>query len=295
LDKGVVSEQFIQLAQEVEIVTRNHRTPEQVAEGFISIAVESMANAIKKISLQRGYDVTNDALCCFGGAGAQVACLIADTLGMKRIFLHPYAGVLSAYGMGLADVRAIREAGVEKILDDGLLVDLQQLMEGLEVQSRNELEIQGGVEEKVVAKINLKYEGTNSILGVGFDVNVGLMRKEFEKEHHLRYGFVQGEKNLIVESVSVEVIQKMDTPEEALIKPTRELNQFPVPVETVRMFTHDQWYSAPVYRREDLQPGDIIQGAAIIVEKISTIVVEPSWEAELTERNHLQLSANGEQ
>jgi len=146
-----------------------------------------------------------------------------------------------------------------------------------------------------VRKVNLKYEGTNSVLGVDFDVNVELMRKEFEKEHHLRYGFVQGEKNLIVESVSVEVIQKMDTPEEALIKRTRELNQFPVPVETVRMFTHDQWYSAPVYRREDLQPGDVIQGAAIIVEKISTIVVEPNWEAELTERNHLQLSANGEQ
>ncbi|MEA5598509.1 hydantoinase/oxoprolinase family protein [Rivularia sp. UHCC 0363] len=296
LDKDVVTEKFIQLAQEIETATGNNRTPEQVAAGFIAIAVESMANAVKKISLQRGYDVTNYALCCFGGAGAQVACLIADTLGMKKIFLHPYAGVLSAYGMGLADVRAIREAGMEKVLDVELVGDLQGLMEGLEVQGRGELETQRSAEvnaeereEEVVRKVNLKYEGTNSVLGVDFVTNVVMMRKEFEREHQLRYGFVQGDKGLIVESVSVEVIQKMDTPEEALVKRVRGLDEFPIAVERVRMFSHDKWYLAPVYRREDLQPGDVIKGAAIIVEKISTIVVEPNWEAELTERNHLIL------
>ncbi len=296
LDKDVVTEKFIQLAQEIETATGNNRTPEQVAAGFIAIAVESMANAVKKISLQRGYDVTNYALCCFGGAGAQVACLIADTLGMKKIFLHPYAGVLSAYGMGLADVRAIREAGMEKVLDVELVGELQGLMEGLEVQGRGELETQRSAEvnaeereEEVVRKVNLKYEGTNSVLGVDFVTNVVMMRKEFEREHQLRYGFVQGDKGLIVESVSVEVIQKMDTPEEALVKRVRGLDEFPIAVERVRMFSHDKWYLAPVYRREDLQPGDVIKGAAIIVEKISTIVVEPNWEAELTERNHLIL------
>ena len=123
----------MQLPQEIII------TPEQVAAGFIAIAVENMANAIKKISLQRGYDVTQYALCCFGGAGGQVACLIANTLGMKTIFLHPYAGVLSAYGMGLADVRAIREVGVEKPLNQPLIPTLQQLMESLETQAKNEL------------------------------------------------------------------------------------------------------------------------------------------------------------
>lgn len=290
LDKDVVTEKFIQLAKEIETATGNHRTPEQVAAGFISIAVESMANAIKKISLQRGYDVTNYALCCFGGAGAQVACLIADTLGMKKIFLHPYAGVLSAYGMGLADVRAIKEAGVEKVLNDELLEELRGLMSGLENQAKRELETKRSVEEEVVRKVNLKYEGTNSVLGIDFNLDLGMMRGEFEREHKLRYGFVQADKNLIVESVSVEVIQKMDTPEEALITRSRGLDEYPVFVETVQMFTGDKWYSAPVYRREDLQPGDIIQGAAIIVEKISTIVIEPNWEAQLTERNHLQLS-----
>ena len=306
LDKDVVTEKFIQLAQDIEAATGNKPTPEQVAAGFIAIAVESMANAVKKISLQRGYDVTNYALCCFGGAGAQVACLIADTLGMKKIFLHPYAGVLSAYGMGLADVRAIREAGVEKVLDVELLGELRGLMERLESQGRGELVTQTQPAEagfvcvapgfslrdnnkEVLRKVNLKYEGTNSILGVDFVADVEMMREEFEREHKLRYGFVQSEKNLIVESVSVEVIQKMDTPEEALIKRSRGLDEFPIAVETVQMFTHDKWYSAPVYRREDLQPGDIIQGAAIVVEKISTIVVEPNWQAELSDRNHLIL------
>ncbi len=292
LDKDVVTKKFIQLAQDIEAATGNNRTPEQVAAGFIAIAVESMANAVKKISLQRGYDVTNYALCCFGGAGAQVACLIAETLGMKKIFLHPYAGVLSAYGMGLADVRAIREAGVEKVLDVELLGELRGLMERLESQGRGELETQSAEvnqEEEVVRKVNLKYEGTNSVLGIDFVADVEMMREEFEREHKLRYGFVQADKNLIVESVSVEVIQKMDTPEEALVKRSRGLDEFPIAVETVQMFTKDKWYWAPVYRREDLQPGDVIQGAAIVVEKISTIVVEPNWEAELTERNHLIL------
>lgn len=295
LDKDVVTEKFIQLAEEIQTATGNNRTPEQVAAGFIFIAVESMANAIKKISLQRGYDITNYVLCCFGGAGAQVACLIADTLGMKKIFLHPYAGVLSAYGMGLADVRAIREAGVEKILDEELLEKLQELMERLEGEGRNELQTQRTAEvnpeerKEVVKKVNLKYEGTNSILGVDFVGDVGLMRGEFEKEHKLRYGFIQGEKRLVVESVSVEVVQEMETPEEALIVRTRELNEFPPTVEVVNMFTDDKWYSAPVYQRDDLQPGDTIKGAAIIVEKISTIVVESNWEAKLTERNHLIL------
>ncbi|MBW4478895.1 MAG: hydantoinase/oxoprolinase family protein [Tolypothrix brevis GSE-NOS-MK-07-07A] len=299
LDKDIVIDKFTELAQEIEAVTKNARTPEQVAAGFIAIAVENMANAVKKISLQRGYDVTQYVLCCFGGAGAQVACLIADTLGMKKIFLHPYAGVLSAYGMGLADVRAIREQGVEQPLIQALIPLLQKLMGSLEVQGREEFETQsnaeesaevrGGYEEELVRKVNLKYEGTNSILAVNFDLDVVRMREEFEVEHKSRYGFIQLEKSLIIESISVEVIQKMDTPEEPLIIRKRPLDEIPTSVETVRMFSADKWHDTPVYRREDLQPEDSISGPAIIVEKISTIVVEPLWKARLTERNHLIL------
>ncbi|MFN6516245.1 MAG: hydantoinase/oxoprolinase family protein [Nostoc sp. CreGUA01] len=288
LDKDIVIQKFRQLAQDIIFATGNHCTPEQVAAGFMAIAVENMANAIKKISLQRGYDVTQYVLCCFGGAGGQVACLIADTLGMKKIFLHPYAGVLSAYGMGLADVRAIRESGVEQPLNSGLITKLQHLIEYLENQARSEIK-EARSQVEVVRKSNLKYEGTNSILTVNFVDDVGVMQQEFGIEHKSRYGFIQSEKTLIVESVSVEVIQKMDTPEEPLITRTRSINEPPKSVEIVQMFTADKWHDTPVYRREDLQPEDRINGTAIIVEKISTIVVEPNWEARLTERNHLIL------
>ncbi|MEH2103569.1 MAG: hydantoinase/oxoprolinase family protein [Nostoc sp.] len=288
LDKDTVIQQFTQLAQDIQAATLNHFTPEAVASGFIAIAVENMANAIKKISMQRGYDVSQYVLCCFGGAGGQVACLIADTLGMKKIFLHPYAGVLSAYGMGLADVRAIREGGVEQPLNQVLIPQLQQLMAYLETQARSEID-EALSQVEVIRKANLKYEGTNSTLTVNFTDNVVLMRQEFETEHQSRYGFIQLEKNLIVESASVEVIQKMDTPEEPLIIRTRPLDEDPVSVETVKMFTADRWYDTPVYRREDLQPEDIINGPAIVVEKISTIVVEPNWQARLTTKNHLIL------
>lgn len=288
LDKDTIIEQFTQLAQDIQAATLNHCTPEQVAAGFIAIAVENMANAIKKISLQRGYDVSQYVLCCFGGAGGQVACLIADTLGMKKIFIHPYAGVLSAYGMGLADVRAIREGGVEQPLTQALIPKLHQLMEDLETQAKNEIdELLSQVE--IVRKVNLKYQGTNSNLTVSFADNVVLMRQEFEVEHKSRYGFIQLEKTLIVESASVEVIQKMDPPEEPLIIRTRPLDEVPTSVETVKMFSTDRWHDTPIYRREDLQPEDKINGPAIIVEKISTIVVEPNWNARLTECNHLIL------
>ncbi|MBD2561992.1 MULTISPECIES: hydantoinase/oxoprolinase family protein [Nostoc] len=288
LDKDTVIQKFTQLAQDIQGATLNHCTPEQVAAGFIAIAVENMANAIKKISLQRGYDVSQYVLCCFGGAGGQVACLIADTLGMKKIFLHPYAGVLSAYGMGLADVRAIREKGVEQPLNQALIPKLEQLMEYLETQARSEIN-EANAQTEIVQKVNLKYEGTNSTLTISFADDVGLMRQEFEVEHKSRYGFIQLEKTLIVESVSVEVIQKMETPEEPLITRSCPLDKAPVSVEIVRMFTADKWHDTPVYRREDLQPEDSINGPAIVVEKISTIVVEPNWQARLTERNHLIL------
>ena len=297
LDQDIVAKKFAQLAQEITAVTGDTRTPEQVAAGFIAIAVENMANAIKKISLQRGYDVSQYVLCCFGGAGGQVACLIADTLGMQKIFLHPYAGVLSAYGMGLADIRAIREGGVEKSLRPELIPQLVQLMSSLETQGRSEQNNQGSSQrlegEEVVQKVNLKYEGTNSTLTVDFSSDVVEMQQEFETEHKSRYGFIQSEKGLIVESVSVEVIQKMDTPDEPLMIRTRSRNEPPIPVETVQMFTGEKWCDTPIYRREDLQPEDKITGSAIIVEKISTIVVEPNWEATLTERNHLVLQRQG--
>ncbi|WGV24291.1 hydantoinase/oxoprolinase family protein [Halotia branconii] len=290
LDKNIVLEKFTQLVEEIATVTGNYRTPEQVAAGFIAIAVENMANAIKKISLQRGYDVTKYVLCCFGGAGGQVACLIADTLGMKQIFLHPYAGVLSAYGMGLADVKATRVRGLEQPLNQALIPQIMQLMESLETQARSEItQDKSSAEAEVIQKMNLKYEETNSILSVDFNEDIMMLQTAFTNEHKSRYGFIQPDKSLIVESISVEVIQKMDTPEEPSITHTRPVNSALQPLEIVKMFTANKWHDTPVYRREDLQPGDWINGAAIIVEKISTVVVEPNWQARLNEHNHLIL------
>lgn len=289
LDKEIVIEKFTELAKHIASVTKNYRSPEQVASGFMSIAVENMANAIKKISLQRGYDVSKYVLCCFGGAGGQVACLIADTLGMKKIFLHPFAGVLSAYGMGLADVRTTKITGIEQPLQQELIPQIQEIMTSLENQCRQELNIEKTQIVELVKKINLKYTGTNSILTVDFSLDVVGMRQKFEIEHQTRYGFIQAEKTLIVESISVELIQKMETTEEPLITRTRPQNVEPTLRETVKMFSNNQWYDTPVYYREDLQPGDQINGTGIIVEKISTIVIEANWKAIVTERNHLIL------
>ncbi|MBD3562344.1 hydantoinase/oxoprolinase family protein, partial [Planktothrix sp. FACHB-1355] len=263
LDAEVVRQKFAQLAAEIG----GESKPEEVAAGFLAIAVDKMANAIKKISLQRGYDVSEYTLCCFGGAGGQHACLIADALGMKQVFLHPYAGVLSAYGMGLADVRVIREKAVEAKLSEELLPLLQQVLEELVTEGKEELNRTGKMpvpqDTQVFCKLHLRYEGTDSSLIVDFGDVVG-MRQLFEEAHRQRYGFIMSEKLLIVEAVSVEVVGKTDVPAESLIasKTTESASS----IATVKMYAADAWQETPVYKREDLQPGDGIFGPAIIVE-----------------------------
>ena len=277
LDKEIVLTKFEELAQEVA-ATGRETTPEQIAAGFIAIAVNSMANAIKKISLQRGYDVTEYVLCCFGGAGAQVACLIADTLGMSKIMIHPYAGVLSAYGIGLADLRTTKVESVEMALTPEAMPQLQSLFESL-------ADAKTGTE--TLRKLNLKYAGTNSTIAIAFQKDLAAIKEDFSQAHYTRYGFTQPQKDLVVESASVELITKMEVPQEATVTSTR--SQSLAPIETVRMFANDKWHNAKVYRREELQPSDCIKGAAIIVEPISTIVIEPHWQATVSDRNYLIL------
>lgn len=287
LDAEVVRRKFAALVEEIA----DNRTPEQVAAGFLAIAVEKMASAIKKISLQRGYDVSEYTLCCFGGAGGQHACLIADALGMKQVFIHPYAGVLSAYGMGLADVRVIRERAVEAQLSENLVPTLDQLLTELEAKGKEELNRRGAEdaeerEVEVLRKVHLRYEGTDSSLVVDFG-DAAAMRERFELFHRQRYGFIVEKKALIVEAVSVEVVGKNDVPDEKVI--SRTSDEQAVPVATVPMYTVEAWHETPVYKREDLQPGDCIYGPALIIEATGTNVIEPSWQAEVTERNHLIL------
>jgi 5-oxoprolinase (ATP-hydrolysing) len=286
LDREIVLAKFTQLAETIATATGNHSTPQKVASGFMAIAIANMANAIKKISLQRGYDVTNYILCCFGGAGAQVACLVANTLGMTKILIHPYAGVLSAYGIGLADIRVNQVESVEKTLNSPLMNQLESLFKSL-AEKANLKQQTNNIE--IIRKVNLKYSGTNSTLTIDFNDDIAVLREVFATEHKTRYGFIQLDKDLVVESASVELVQKIATPEEVIIKRKRLQQQLPKPIEIVKMFAQDRWHDAQVYRREDLQPEDCIKGAAIIVEPISTIVIEPNWKATVSDRNYLIL------
>jgi 5-oxoprolinase (ATP-hydrolysing) len=249
----------------------------------MAIAVANMANAIKKISLQRGYDVTRYVLCCFGGAGAQVACLVADNLGISKISIHPYAGVLSAYGIGLADISTTKVESVEMNLTAEIMPELESLFASL-----SDTDITP--DTQVIKKVNLKYTGTDSTLTVNFNHKLAIMEQDFATEHQTRYGFIQPGKELVIESISAELIQPMDTPEEVIITRTRSITEPPKAIETVSMFAADSWHDARIYRREDLQPQDCISGAAIIVEPISTIVIEPHWQATVSDRNYLEIT-----
>ncbi len=168
LDAAVVREKFAALAAEVTAATGRPRSAEEVAAGFLEIAVENMANAIKHISVQRGYDVTGYTLCCFGGAGGQHACLVADALGMTRVLLHPFAGVLSAYGMGLADVRALKQRAVEARLSGAALAALADAFAALDAAARDEVAAQGIPAARIdlTRTLHLKYEGTDTTLAI---------------------------------------------------------------------------------------------------------------------------------
>ncbi len=271
-----------------EMATKVGRSAEVVAEGFINIAVQQMANAIKKISVARGYDVTRYTLQCFGGAGGQHACLVADALGMTRVFIHPLAGVLSAYGMGLADQNVIREQAVEVRLSQEALVDIGKKLTTLTNAARSELERQQVSKGQVVVhqRVHVKYEGTDTALIVPLG-DLQSIQAAFERAYQQRFAFLMQGKALVVEAVSVEAIVKGDAPAElrhalhtARIVPTRE---------TVRMYCSGQWHETALVVREDMHAGDIVVGPAIIAEKNATTVVEPGWEANLTALDHLVL------
>lgn len=296
LDTEVVQQKFSQLAIEIAQKTGSRPTPEQVAEGFLAIAIDKMANAIKKISVQRGYDVTQYTLCCFGGAGGQHACLIAEALGMTQIFLHPYAGVLSAYGIGLADVRSLKEKAVEVQLTPEAIPDLEQILSELATEGQAEMRQQGLDPAQIYTlfKVHLRYVGTDSALVVDYgdwaqeaSGRCQALRDRFEQAYQQRYGFSMANKALIVEAVSVEVVGQTGDHQEPVLTSGRTTPLSAI--ATVRLYTKGTWHEAPVHQRSDLRPGDRITGAALILEPTGTNVIEPGWSAQLTERNHLIL------
>lgn len=288
LDADVVRAQFGALA------VQTGRAPEEVAHGFIQIAVQQMANAIKKISVARGYDVTRYTLQCFGGAGGQHACLVADALGMAQVFVHPLAGVLSAYGMGLADQNVIREQTVECTLAPEALAGIEATLDALASTARAELQRQqaGAGAAVVHRRVHVRYEGTDSALVVPFGTQAEITAT-FENAYRQRFSFLMQGKGLVVEAVSVEAVLPGDAPMEPrhAVHPRREVPRR----STVRMYTvgtsgAPAWHDAALVVREDLRPGDVIPGPAIIAEKNATTVVEPGWQAQLTDLDHLLLN-----
>ncbi|MCX7660907.1 MAG: hydantoinase B/oxoprolinase family protein [Caldimonas manganoxidans] len=288
LDREVVVQKFTAMAADIEAATGVKRSPEEVAEGFIDIAVGSMANAIKKISVARGYDVTGYTLQCFGGAGGQHACLVADALGMTRVFIHPLAGVLSAYGMGLAEQRVLREAAVERPLHEAELPALTAQVDALAQQAREELLAQGvGARHvHIEPRVRVRYEGTDTALSVPLGT-VAQIRAAFEAAYRQRFAFLMQGRGLVVEAVSVEAVGAGAAPAE----PRHGVHaEAPAPVAAqVRMFSGGRWWPASLVLREQTRPGHVIDGPAIIAERNATTVVEPGWQARVTAHDHLVL------
>ncbi|NMM44578.1 5-oxoprolinase [Rhodospirillaceae bacterium KN72] len=288
LDPEAVRVKFEALAAEVEKATGTKRTPEEIADGFLKIAVENMANAIKKISVQRGYDVTEYALQCFGGAGGQHACLIADTLGMTKVLIHPFAGVLSAYGMGLADIRAMRERSVEQPLDDTLLDRLTAELDTMADQAEQELKDQDVPEDHrtILRKVHIRYDGSDTAIEVPFGP-LPEMDAAFKEAYRSRFGFLMGSKGLVASALSVEAIGRtFDLSADALAAAGDAVS----PVETVTAFMGGKEVQAPVYDRDVMVPGQKVKGPAILIERTGTNIIEPGWEAELTAIGNIVLT-----
>lgn len=283
LDRHVVVSKFEQIAEQSGV-----SSPEEVAEGFLKIAVENMANAVKKISVQRGYDITKYALTCFGGAGGQHACAVADVLGMKTVIIHHFSGILSAYGMGLADIKAARQKNIEKVLNEGLCSDITETLGQLKQETESEL-LGQGVELssiKTRSNIHLKYAGTDTSIDVPFD-DATTMRKLFEQTHKEQFGFIMPETDLIVELFEVESfgggMGNIETP-------SKNITTAPNCLRLSKFFSNGSWQEANIYRRSELKPGHKIIAPAIIVEDIGTIIVEPGWQALVNEYGHVILN-----
>ena len=289
LDADIVQEKFTALSQKIRDATGDARDPVEVAEGFLRIAVENMANAIKEISIQRGYDVTEYTLCSFGGAGGQHACQVADALGVTRIFVHPLAGVLSAYGMGLADLTAMREKSVEGRLAPTLMRSTDAVLADLAADAVAELRGQDVPEDAIELRrrAHIRYEGTDAALVVAYGA-LDEVIANFEAAHRQRYGFIVPEKGHIVEALSVEAIGRMGEVEDPEL-PAGGRAKAP-PLGRVTFHSGGAAHAAPVYDRDALAPGARIDGPAIIIEATGTNVVEPGWRAEFTSHGHLILT-----
>src|SRR5271165_4971978 len=308
LDGDIVARRFADMAQLITASTGRPTRPEQVAAGALQIAVGSMANAVKRISVMRGYDVSGYTLQCFGGAGGQHACQVADALGMTRVFIHPLAGVLSAYGMGLADQIALREMAVEHELNEAGLEAARALALRLRDATRAELEAQdldvGAL--RTVWRAQLRYQGTDTALSVDLPMQstppeaLAALRESFAASYRRRFAFLMPNHSLVIESVTVECIAPGATApgaaadRGAAAAADGGAGHQASADSTVRMYCPADegdagWREARLYRVEGLRAGAAIDGPAILAERHSTTVVESGWRARVSAAGCLEL------
>ena len=296
LDAVGVAAKFSELAERVQQATGRTTTAESLAEGYLQIAVQNMANAIKRISVARGYDVTQYTLQCFGGAGGQHACLVADALGMQRVFVHPLAGVLSAYGMGLADQIAMREASVEQPLQAAGLAEAEAQLALLAEAAAQEVAEQGVLRASVQLrrKVHVRYQGTDTALVLPFGDGAAITAA-FEAAYRQRFAFLMPGRALVIEAVSVEAVGEGERHDSGIPSSagsqagTDAAPHTPVPDAQVRLHSGGVWHDAGLFVRESLPPGATIAGPAIVAEKNATTVVEPGWQAVLKAGGALEL------
>ncbi|MFG5720549.1 hydantoinase B/oxoprolinase family protein [Streptomyces murinus] len=284
LDAGLVRDRFTALAREIHRATGDDRTPEQVAEGYLDIAVANIANAIKRISVQQGHDVTRYALTTFGGAGGQHACRVAGSLGIRTVLVPPMAGVLSALGIGLADTTAMREQSVEAPLEPAAMPGIRAAAAGLEAAARAELTAEDIPEDRVrvTHRAQLRYDGTDTALTVEL-AEPDAMRGAFEQRHRATYSFTL-DRPIVVEALSVEATGITAPPDLTALAPYEGR---PAAPGTVRLHTGGSWRDVPLHRREALPPGETVTGPAIITEAGATTVVDDGWRAAATDDGHL--------
>jgi 5-oxoprolinase (ATP-hydrolysing) len=282
LDRGIVAEKF------AEIADREGKTPEEVAEGFLRIAVENMANAVKKISVQRGYDVTRYLLNAFGGAGGQHACAVADALGMEAVLIHPYSGLLSAYGIGMARVETSRQQALMSPLAPESLHVITDRIEALRRLVVDEMRAQGVEPEDVITRpvLMLRYAGTDTALPVPFDrADLAQARHSFEALHRAQFGFIYADKEITVEAIDLQAHDRRA--EGAMAGAGAATERIALPERHLPLHVGGAWHDAGVHHRTALRPGDVITGPALIIEANQTIVVEPGWRARLTIHDHI--------
>ncbi|MFF7968954.1 hydantoinase B/oxoprolinase family protein [Streptomyces sp. NPDC007903] len=284
LDAAAVRDGFAALAREIREATGDDRTPEQVAEGYLRIAVANIAGAIKRISVQQGHDVTRYALTTFGGAGGQHACRVADALGIRTVLVPPMAGVLSALGIGLADITAMREQSVEAPLTEAAMPGVRDTAGELEAAARAELRAEDVPEDRIrtARRAQLRYDGTDTTLTVDL-TDPDAMRRAFEERHRATYSFTL-DRDIVVEALSVEATGLTPPPDLSALAPYEGT---PAASDTVRLHTGGAWRDVPLHRREALPPGDAVTGPAIITEASTTTVVDEGWQATANDHGHL--------